>query len=282
MAYTTGTAANYKDLLSTLATFAAANGWVIKEQTTDKVFLMGTGLAGLDEIYGGVSTYEDVGNSYYNWELHGSWGYRAGRDFSAMPRSSGDDKAFAYFWNAAIPYWMVANGRRIIVVAKVSTVYQHVHLGLLTPPATDAQYPYPMLLGGCGQTKARSYSNTTNSAYWNCSSYSYMGGRLCRPGGIWSDAGGATNTTDVANIVNPSFPMNDSIIKSPGGEFLLEPLMAVNSTLFGIYGSIEGLFRVSGYQNSAENIITVNGVNYMVFPDCHRNTYADYCALRLN
>ena len=34
MAYTSGTAAHYKDLMSILATFAAANGWAILTQAT--------------------------------------------------------------------------------------------------------------------------------------------------------------------------------------------------------------------------------------------------------
>jgi len=282
MAYTSGIATNYKDLLAILATFATANGWEILEQTTDKVFFRGTGLAGLDSIYCGVSTYEDVGNSYYNWELHGAWGYRSGRDYSAMPRSCGDDKAFAHFWPAATPYWMVANGRRIIVVAKVGTVYQHVHLGLLTPPATEEQYPYPMLLGGTSQTKARSYSYTNNSAYWNCSTYNFLSGMICRPGGTWTTVGGSTNSTDLAVIVNPSFGQNANIVNAPGGEYLLEPFVLLLTNTVDTFGFIDGLSRVSGYQNTAENTITVSGVNYMVFPDCHRNGYADYCALRLN
>jgi len=36
MAYTQGTAANYKDLLSVLATFAAANGWAILRQNPEE------------------------------------------------------------------------------------------------------------------------------------------------------------------------------------------------------------------------------------------------------
>ena len=58
MAYTSGTAANYKDLLAVLATFAAANGWSILEQSATQVYLKGEGLAGLDEIYCGISAFD--------------------------------------------------------------------------------------------------------------------------------------------------------------------------------------------------------------------------------
>jgi hypothetical protein len=283
MAYTSGTAANYKDLLAIMTTFAAANGWSILEQTAEKVFLKGSGSAGLDEIYCGVSTYEDTGNSYYNWELHGAWGFRAGRDYSAMPRSAGDDVAFSYLWNNAIPYWMVCNGRRIIVVAKVGTNYMHAHLGLLTPPATEEQYPYPMLLGGCGTTKGRSYSNTNNSAYWNCTNANgSIAGKICRPGGVWNNVGGATTSPDVDLLLCQSYEDLSNIIASPNGEYLLEPVVALHRSDPNIYGVVEGLYRVSGYQNAAENILTLAGKNHMVFPDCHRSTYGDYCALRMD
>lgn len=47
MAYTSGTASHYKDLLSITATVAGANGWVTKQQTAELLYMMGTGLAGL-------------------------------------------------------------------------------------------------------------------------------------------------------------------------------------------------------------------------------------------
>ena len=92
MAYTSGTAANYKDLLAILATFAAANGWTVLDQTAERLYLKGEGTAGTDEIYVGIQTYEDAANGRYNWELFGSLAYRAGRAYSAMPMSTGGAK----------------------------------------------------------------------------------------------------------------------------------------------------------------------------------------------
>lgn len=47
------------------------------------------------------------------------------------------------------------------------------------------------------------------------------------------------------------------------------------------FGAIAGLFRVSGYNNSAENIITIDGDDYVVFPNIYRAAYKDFCAMRL-
>lgn len=287
MAYTSGTAANYKDLLAVMTTFAAANGWDVLEQSTTKVYLKGEGLAGLDEIYVGIETYEDAVNNRYNWNMVGSWGWRTGRGLNAHPRNSnvsGTDLVVGYLWNAAIPYWMVANGRRIIVAAKIGTTYQMIHLGLLTPPATDAQYPYPLFIGGSGRLNTQNYSANIAS-FWSALTTTYQGSRLHLPNGYW-----ATPNTGQPYEHNPGFrsmTVCDSdaanIISGLDGTYLLEPFYLVAGvSCTGIYGQIEGLFRVSGHNNTSENIITVGGTNYIVFQDGSRSGYGDFCAMRMN
>lgn len=286
MAYTSGTAANYKDLLAILATFAAANGWVILEQSETKLYLKGTGLAGLDEIYCGVETYEDAPNNRYNWQMVGSWGYRAGRALSKHPRSSnflGTDFVVAHLWNAAIPYWMVCTPRRIIVVAKVGATYQHIHLGLLTVPATDAQYPYPLLIGGGSNSFVVNYSAALN-AYWSTTARATASFCCQLAGGAWGVAS-SSPATDIRPSLNAThFHEASRLITLTGldGAYLLEPVCIATYSSRLIIGFVEGLFRVTGYNNTAENIITVDGVNYMVFPDGSKSGYGDYCAMRLN
>lgn len=287
MAYTFGTAANYKDLLAIMVTFAAANGWTVLEQSATRVYLRGEGLAGLDEIYCGVETYEDPVNGRYNWSMVGSWGYRAGRALNAHPMSSnraGTDLIVGHFWNAAMPYWMVCTPRRIIVCAKVGTTYQMVYLGLLTPPATDAQYPYPLFIGGSGKVLTQSYADALN-VFWNATAAYYVA-RISLPGGTWGSQGTATQTPAkpllVPDSVNRANRLNT--LTALDGSYLLDPIY-YNSSQTGysvIAGQLDGLFQVTGYNNSAENIITVGGVNYMVFPDGSKSGYGDYCAMRLN
>jgi hypothetical protein len=289
MAYTSGTAANYKDLLSRMVTFAAANGWVVLEQSETRVYLKGTGLAGLDEIYCGVETYEDPVNGRYNWNLVGSWGYRAGRDLNAQPVSSNSGLAAyvaGHFWNTAIPYWMVCTPRRIIMAAKVGTTYQTIHLGLINPPATEGQYPYPLFIGGslCGASAtalAKNYSDTM-AAFWSTSNTTR--GRLSVPGGAWGWLGNGTGTP-LNPYVSTSFLSSvyeATMLTGLDGSYLLEPVSLVADSGPKIFGTIDGLVRVTGYNNTAENIITVAGVNYLVLPDGSRSGAGDFCALRLN
>jgi hypothetical protein len=302
MAYTSGIATDYKDLLALMVTFATANGWVVLEQTAERAYLKGTGLAGLDEIYVGVETSENTASGYYNWKLMGSWGWRSGRALTEHPGSMvyGDsinqpntfaDGVFSYLWNHPIPYWMVANGRRIIVVAKVDTVYQTIHLGLLTPPATDAQYPYPLLIGGSGKVATRSYSSSDNAAFWGrygnsytASGYNYSF-RLSLPGGAWGIGWTNPNMYDVNPQLRPywgCYPDAQNMLSGIDGSYMLEPIYIISVLpMTATYGAIDGLFFVSGHNNSSENIITVSGVNYLVFHDCARSGYGNLCCMRM-
>jgi len=286
MAYTNGTAANYKDLLAALATFASANGWIIKEQSTDSLYLKGIGLDGLDEIYVGVSTYEDAPNNRYNWSMVGSWGWTSGRAFGYHPKTSNyrnsnaSYQVVAYMWNASIPYWIVCNSRRIILVAKIGTTYQHVHLGFINTPATDAQYPYPLFIGGTGNTLSANYS-ALNQSYWN--GLPYFGARLSFPGGQWGSNTSSTSEACPTFLVRSANEIDRTfMLTAMDGSYLLETLYIYALQQVGILGTFEGLYRVTGYNNTAENIITVSGVNYMVFPDCEKSGFGDYVAMRLN
>jgi len=289
MAYTSGTAANYKDLLAALVTFATANGWVALEQSETQVYLKGTGLAGLDEIYVGIETYEIPTSGIYNWTLYGSWGYRAeASSYSDMPHSfvnaGVNYTPKALFWNNSIPYWMVANGRRIILFAKVGTTYQSVHLGLLTPPATDAQYPYPLLIGGAYNSSNGdiAYSSTSAAQWWLAAAYS----RLHLPDGRWGCAYGADRTEQLPPF-RPVTPYGNeaNMLTAPDGSYLLQPIYMISYETYpfgNVYGQVEGLFRVSGINQTSENIITVDGVNYMAFQYGSYSGIEHFCALRLN
>lgn len=296
MAYTSGTAAHYKDLMSILATFAAANGWAILTQNTTELYLRGEGAEGLDEIYCGIRCFEDSSVGYYNWQLYGSVFWKPNLAIGSQPlNSTGTYATYAYFWNQQIPYWMVANGRRIILVAKVGTTYQHVHLGFINQCGTAAQYSYPLYIGGCGSNGGYAYSTTDQSAYW--SGYAACVGRLYLPAGTWGRVNSEPNVVsswqgDAGSIWPTGRPeciicglyntVRGVIMNAPDGSYMLEPLFIRDRIRSGIYGQIDGMYRVSGYQNASENIITVNAVNYMVFQDTYRSGYGDFCALRLS
>lgn len=279
MAYTSGTATNYKDLLAILATFAAANGWTILEQTTTLLYLRGEGAAGVDEIYVGIEAFENTSSGYYNWSLVGSWGWRSGRAIDKQPISSG--KRYTYLWNSAIPYWMVASPRRIIVAAKITTTFQTIYLGFGNPPATDSQYPYPLIIGGCGSTAAQAYSatGTGNSAFW---ANNGLNGMISTPGGDWRQIGPVYTGEERCPAISIGYEQKANILSGIDSTYSLDPIYITDNLRPAVYAALDGIYRVSGHNNSAENIITVNSVNHLVVPDTYRSSTGDYCAVRLN
>lgn len=180
-----------------------------------------------------------------------------------------------YLWNQPIPYWLVGHAGRLIVLAKVGTVFQMLYLGLGLPPATEAQYPYPLIVGGCGISPTSLYSATGagNSMYW---ANVGLNGTISRPGGDWDQIGpGACPLKGVTS------DFTSTIVTCLDGSYLPEEIFITDSLRASVYGAFDGVYRVSGFGNSAENIITIDSVNYIVIPDVYRITTGDFCAVKL-
>lgn len=97
-------------------------------------------------ILTGVHLFERQDADYFNWEVASFDAYLA----SSMWRAQAGHHSNLYvpMWDASIPYWFVADGRRAIVVAKISTQYEVGYLGFVDPYFSPQQWPYPIALGG--------------------------------------------------------------------------------------------------------------------------------------
>jgi len=293
MAYTTGTASNYLDLLSILTTFAAANGWTVLAQSGTEVYLRGEGSEGLDEIFCGIRAFENAAAGYYNWQIYGSINWRAERSIGSNPVSNAGSRTdvYATFWNSAIPYWIVANARRVILVAKIGTVYSHVYFGFIDQAATTEQYSYPLFIGGTTGDSVTPYTSadSKHAAYWSGNGYNtdgYCQGALYLPAGPWGSVGyyadsGVSATTPGCKAYSLFHNARAAILSAPDGSYMLEPIFIRYAHASNIYGQLSGIYRVSGYNNTSENIITVGGVNYLVFHDTYHLGYGDFCAVEM-
>jgi len=287
MAFEKGTATNYLDLFAKIVTFASANGWTVLEQTGTQVYMKGQGLAGLDEIYVGIRAYEVPASARYNFELYGSWGYVAGRSFNNMPMANGPLSTlypFVHLWNDALPYWLSVNGRRIICAVKVGTVYQHFYLGFINPPATEAQYPYPLMVAGMSANNTFNYSSGTDvHSYWVNPGGGGVG-NLAMPGGGCGriTAISSTDTIPSLKAYSPIHGKRGNIITCPDETYMLFPIYIVSDEFLEVYGQIDGIFQISGYNNASENTLTIGGVEYTVLQDLSRTGYTSFCAMRNN
>lgn len=318
MAITLGTATDYRDLLDRLHAFlttdpalvAANQAWQAVRWTTDatnkSLILKAPGLSGTDEIYCGIQSYENPSGGYYNWRLNGFIGYNPNETFLNQPGAVAltlngstltDYTPKIALWNDAIPYWFVANGRRVVVVAKVSTVYEAAYLGFIRPYATPGQYPYPLLVGGSmnGET-GQAYTladvvhrhfvdpgaRSRNSA---CQLRSLSGAWL--PFKNWESQGyeaRVSSTTSLNTVWPYAYAKLDTLREGVDGQYPLTPVVLsqyVSGVEANLLGELEGVYHVSGFGNAAENTVSVEGVDHLVVPNVARNTACDFWALRL-
>jgi hypothetical protein len=317
MAWTSGTATDYRDLLDKLRLWLTSTMTPASERwtqlrwdttsNTQELIMRAPGLSGTDEIYVGIRSSEDTSAGYYRWQLQGYIGYNSANSFTAQPGAL-TTMPGVKLWNSSIPYWFVANGRRCVMVCKVGTVYEAMYLGFIRPYATPGQYPYPLLIGG----------STTGFVNWLVADTSADHSHFTIPGLVQS--GGSNTTTacqlrDVngvwrhfwsfyelfANQSPTNNPLTGSsnryaiwpytkdvvnnIREAPDGTRVLLPLILVADvgTASGknIFGELDGCFYVSGFGVASEDTVTVSGVDHLIVQDVFRTTVNRFWALRL-
>ena len=255
--------------------------WAEKE-----LVIKAPGLSGTENIYVGIQPYKNVTGDYYNWKVMGAVGYAPTLDFDNQPYKS--TNAIIYLWNDPMTYWFIANGNRCIVVAKVDTIYQIMYLGKFLPYFLPTQYPYPVL--ACG-------THTSTTSRW--SAYNHDFSSIFSPGagcfmyyidGTWKQVrnrynnGGWYNWDDGQVNVWPTSSNNNfrgNSLAWPDGGYTLLPLVLESGAPNNVLGEIDGIYWVSGHQNSSENVITVSGQNYLVVQDVWKTARDEYMAIKL-
>lgn len=265
--------------------------------------LRGKGSGGTDNIYVNIFTSQWASSDYYNWSMSGATNFDA--NLKSLDQegtcTAGVSGGGIQLWNGSIPYWFIANGRRFIVIAKVSTIYASLYGGFLLPYALPSEYPYPMFLGGSTHIPTVKWS-TQNGVYGGYDGFWDSGapsGAVFRdPYGNWlrianrnsSSSGGEVDSTYPAET-HPYFG-NPGWRPSPDGSYVLSPVVV--STAYGrtglptttngtgiVAGELDGVYHVSGFNNAVENIITVGGVDHLVVQSTYKNGYNGFAAIAL-
>lgn len=313
MAVEIGTAANYKDLLLKLKTFltgAPLGGaaWTQMRYATtggggaDELILRAPGLAGADQIYVGITTFENVTADYFNWRMAGFTGFNNALAFGAQPGLM--QNVFLTLWNSPIPYWFVGNGRRVIIVAKVSTSYMMGYLGFFNPYPSPNQYPYPLAVGGnwaiapepALMDVAWRWSNGFFTAQnfpmatiWNPGGGVIVANtstfRIRQPNGVWgymrTGQNGAYQDVDDSTIW-PYMAGMVNLQQNLGGaaQSPLLPIILHDNTP-EVYGELDGVLATSGQAIASEDIIQQGGNDHLVVQNIAQTSRNRYCAVKL-
>lgn len=274
--------------------FYSSGGSWISQSYSPEYQLRAPGYSGVEEIYCGIRLHENYVSDWHNWELMGAIAYDPSVRFHNQPQSL--ETRGVQLWQFSIPYWLVANGQRLILVAKVSTTYQCMYLGKFLPYATPSQYPYPLLVSGSRASTSIRWSES-GSAYHRSIQCPSEGSYFYSPGNTWqiiqnryqssSDVyrGGSgygymmpTHSSSLGASNNMT-----NVLANPDGSFVLTPYVLIGQNIPSTnnFGELEGLFWVSGNSNPAENIISVGSQEYLVFQNIYRTSWRDYAALEL-
>lgn len=263
-----------KQIITTIKTLAEANGWTTLRyvDTGDnwEWIGQGEGLSTTEEIFIGFRSYFSSGADYYNLDVAVFTGYVAGNSFATQPGK----QAYAVpCHNNAVDYFIQANPQRIVGCFKVGTpVYEHFYVGKYLPYSRPDEYPYPVAVGGMtAESGAMRFSDTNQQfpyyGWWGFTSAATYSLLAIRPqGGIWARAAcdpysaGSSRNTSIANAGSGSAAQ---CIRDTGGYYPLIPITmyAIVDTVGPsvIYGELDGVYFVSGFNNSTENVIQVGG-----------------------
>lgn len=333
MSTSSGTATDYLDLLSKLRTFLTTDSTLVslgqnwtelKTNATPyarvevnaatnmiefETYLKAPGLSGTEEIFINIGAYTNASSGLFNWRIRGAVGFLTGNTWFLQPGASPD--AFLYLWNAAIPYWFIANGQRVIVVAQVSAEYESGYFGKFLPNATPGQYPYPLFIGGtagdasplggsqgndlnaCSQVHS-DVSNTHAAFFDPACAF------ICDLAGDWQVWNHWNGNTDVhaSTTTNQISPYGDDGVSgqqqttTPGGMKWLTvnldgsyPLLPTRLEQVvpqhNLLGTLDGVFATTGDGNSAASTLTVGGDTYICFQDTFRSARQNFVALLL-
>jgi hypothetical protein len=283
--------------------------WISKRRTSgDQMIWHAPGNGGLDAILVGAKLFHDAGGDYYNWRLGGFTAFDGALTFEMQPQYIGGPGQTApspvlNLWNSSIPFWFVANGRRAIVVAKVSTVYVVCFLGFMTPYVSPGSFPYPLVVAGSMAWDGNSLAAepAVGNVHWR---WSYTGDELrdlaiglpargqdpgCQvrlriPSGTWRGFDSAWSDTLNGRL----WPYTDAVIGGMAdwrpdldGGYSILPIVLHDFANSNVYGELDGVGAITGFGQAVENTITIGLAQWLVVQNVFRTTKVDYFAIKL-
>lgn len=292
------TAANHADLFDRIVDFltaapTAGPGWTLLDlDTAGSALFEAPGMSGTESIYIGMSLHESVATDAY---AIGFWmfrDYNAALPHLGQPGHSG--VRYLPIWNTGMPYWLVANAQRLIVVAKVSTTYQSCYVGKFHPQGTPGEYPQPYFIAAPVTSSTTRWSTTSENAraFFDPGT----GALISLPSAQWRsvtnfrDSGGEAAATGTNYVWPYSANIGSNVASTrfrelreqlDGGYWLLPLVLLGEDPDVDMWGQLDGAYAVSGFNNATENTVTIDGLAHLIVQNIHRTGRMYYAAIAL-
>jgi len=320
MAYEIGTASGYADLAEKFINFLTTNDdlvalnqqWEVvwtgsgrMPTYPEDIVLRGPGLAGSDDIYVGFRQIPLPGNDRYNWAFRGIVGINPAA-LTYNEHTNVSDPVCVHFADYEMPYWFIANGRRFIVIVRVSTTYQVGYGGFILPYAPPNIWSYPLAVGGTTADGTLRWSDVSAAMHHFPDPGTGGNLKLFRYDNTWASAQNWSSASlrGSADVTVSPWNPNHCTLGLDGGSgdtlsyrvgffrkiqrtldnrYLLSPATLVQSTpTRAQLGVLEGVYHVPGFNLSAETILDYDDIQYICIPDINRLGNDFFAAYALN
>lgn len=301
MAVATGTATGFLDLYAKLRDFlttdatlvAALQNWTVLAGPpsgaltfTDNLVLQGPGLSGTDEIFVTLEPSVSVGSDYYNLGIGGLSSFNPSEPISGQVNRL--TPRYLHLWDTSMPYWFIANGRRFIVVIRVSTVYQSAYAGFILPYHLPTTWAYPLFIGACSSNSTWRYSVVNHGDHAAFFHPGRFGAAIRLPDGQWTTISNkyhsSNETDDNVNNVAPWASWMGNPGRREGLDGGYKPLPAeivISSPYAANLGALQGVYYVPGFGTSSENTFVADGVTHLVVQNVYRTANNEYAGIAL-
>ncbi|MBT9159047.1 MAG: hypothetical protein DDT26_00296 [Dehalococcoidia bacterium] len=314
MAWATGIATDHRDLIGKLRDFLTSNTALVAlgqnwtrlsgpasgtPLVTDELVFSGPGLTGGADIRVGLKFFENAGAGFFNVGFIGLTTSGV-NDIENQPNASRPH--WMLLLNAPMTYWFVANGRRFEIIVRAGSNYQQAYCGFILPEHFPDDWPYPLYVGANSYERNIGNANATviNSAYWQGATSSGGGdgapscASICDPGRLFRSQANFWRTSSEADQSNDSgqvltYPWSIRWFDSRVRQSLTDQPTLVRGALFSentatgrvFYGAFDGLFYLPAFGVTAEQIITIGGVDHIAVPNTFRTGDSNFCAYAL-
>lgn len=168
--------------------------------------------------------------------------------------------------------WIFADTYHVVIVTRMTTIYESAYLGLIDPIATEKQYPYPMYIAGNGVQNGGAWpSNNSGSFVFPTGGSGY----IRRADGVWRALECAPDYPSW-NTTGTVFPYNTGNYKlvdnyketqtSAQDDLLLFPVLLQTNNPIDILGCLHRCYWISGACDiGTQDTLVLNGETYIVF-----------------
>lgn len=248
------------------------------------------GLDGRQSIYIGAELFEDPARAAYNLNWYGFRSHNPLLSLRTQVNNSG--LRHLPLRNGPFAYWLAINGQRVVIVARIGTVYVSAYLGFATAYEPPSLHEYPLIIGACGSTE-NGTPDSTDANFRNFFDPGRFGLAANYPDNVWRlhcnrYAQGANDYGDT------DYPkVYPSAMSTSGDRAYLRDNLDGSSPVFPLilgaaaqprhgWGEFDGCAWTTGFSTASESRIERDGATWLAFQNAFRISPDNYFALKMD